>query len=217
MDIDLVRKHLERVCNWEIYPLELREKHLRELAIDVPDLVKEVDRLTQVIQGATDAQRVEDKRNADEVATLKLQIDELKKEEQDTRNQYTALKHSAASRISELEACLGRANENVSLLLGKLRDQLDGIVKDWGEAFAKHGFILHPGLTPEQNAAEWKAQMQMTEKRNDQSALGQEMTPMERILMEAVNEFCSCGGAGPENGCVVCKIWHKHVAQSRKV
>ncbi len=65
------------------------------------------------------------------------------------------------ARISELEGDLGRANETVSLLLGKLRDQLDGIIKDWGEAFAKHGFILHRGLTPEQNAAEWRAQIQL--------------------------------------------------------
>ena len=35
------------------------------------------------------------------------------------------------------------------------------------DGFSKHGFILHPGLTPEQNAAEWKKQMQMLEKRND--------------------------------------------------
>lgn len=34
---------------------------------------------------------------------LLLQIDALKKEEQDTRNQYTAFKHSAGSRITELE------------------------------------------------------------------------------------------------------------------
>jgi hypothetical protein len=57
----------------------------------------------------------------------------------------------------------------------------------------------------------------VTEKQKPESALGPEMTPMERILMEAVNEFCSCGGAGPENGCVACKIWHRHVAKSRKV
>lgn len=50
-----------------------------------------------------------------------------------------------------------------------------------------------------------------------ESALGPEMTTMERILMEAVNEFCSCGGAGPENGCAVCRIWHRHVARARKV
>lgn len=56
-----------------------------------------------------------------------------------------------------------------------------------------------------------------TKKRNHESALGPEMTPMERILMEAVNEFCSCGGAGPEDGCTVCKIWHRYVARSRKV
>lgn len=54
-------------------------------------------------------------------------------------------------------------------------------------------------------------------KQSHESALGTEMTPMERILMEAVNEFCSCGGAGPENGCIVCKIWHRYVARSRKV
>jgi len=53
-------------------------------------------------------------------------------------------------------------------------------------------------------------------KQTPESVLGREMTPMERILVEAVNEFCSCGGAGPENGCIVCKIWHRHVAASRK-
>lgn len=84
-----------------------------------------------------------------------LQIDTLKKEEQDTRNQYTALKHSSYSRISKLEEDLDRANESVTLLLGKLRDQIMMVIKDWGEAFAKHGFILNPGLTPEQNAKEW--------------------------------------------------------------
>jgi hypothetical protein len=37
------------------------------------------------------------------IEALELQIDELKKEEQDTRNQYTALKHSAGDRVAELE------------------------------------------------------------------------------------------------------------------
>lgn len=54
------------------------------------------------------------------------------------------------------------------------------------------------------------------ETQNPKSALGREMTSMERILLEAVNEFCSCGGAGPVNGCPACKIWHRHVERARK-
>lgn len=37
------------------------------------------------------------------VHEMELQNEELKKEDQDTRNQYTALKHSASERIAEVE------------------------------------------------------------------------------------------------------------------
>ena len=29
------------------------------------------------------------------------------------------------------------------------------------------------------------------------------------ILNEAVNAECSCGGAGPTDGCMACRVWHR--------
>ena len=29
-----------------------------------------------------------------------------------------------------------------------------------------------------------------------------------RGFVETINEFCSCGGGGPDNGCTACKIFH---------
>ena len=29
-----------------------------------------------------------------------------------------------------------------------------------------------------------------------------------RIVTEATNEHCSCGGDGPETGCVACRVYH---------
>jgi hypothetical protein len=45
---------------------------------------------------------------------LLLRVDELKKEEQDTRNQYTALKHSAGDRVAELEGKFEEAREIIA-------------------------------------------------------------------------------------------------------
>lgn len=33
--------------------------------------------------------------------------------------------------------------------------KFDETLKYWSDGFLKYGFYLHPGLTPEENAAEW--------------------------------------------------------------
>ena len=57
-----------------------------------------------------------------------------------------------------------KERDALKLQIGELEHKLehlpDEIVKYWAEGFEKVGFILHRGLTPEQNAAEWKKQMQ---------------------------------------------------------
>lgn len=44
----------------------------------------------------------------------------------------------------------------------QLRLKHESLISYYVEGLAKHGFILHPGLTPEQNAAEWAAKVQET-------------------------------------------------------
>lgn len=61
---------------------------------------------------------------AKELGETKLQIDELKKEEQDTRNQYTAFKHSAGDRVAELELQVSEL-QNACKTLDKKRSDLE--------------------------------------------------------------------------------------------
>ena len=37
------------------------------------------------------------------------------------------------------------------------------------------------------------------------------MARMERILNAATNEHCSCGGDGPGDGCLACKVYHDFI------
>lgn len=122
--------------------------------------------------------------------------------------------------IEELKGDLGRANENVSLLMGKLRDQLDSIIKDWKEAFEKHGFTLHLGLTAEQNAAEWAEKAKAQAGLNDEYRGALESIAItttmdaDRIKRYAqtvldrkseVTRVCACVGQGHTEDCEVGK------------